>query len=101
SSTRGCSRVAQISFATFVISVFHCWHEAAFDLAVVRRVSHCNGACHNKLRSGGKGNELSRGRSPPKACHSQRKSLYFSLLNQERSRHDVRWRRWRHARGDG
>jgi hypothetical protein len=42
----------QNGVATFAISVFHGWHETAFDLAVIRRVSHCNGARCNKLRSG-------------------------------------------------
>src|SRR5437899_8838887 len=47
----------QIGVATFTISVFHGRHETAFDLAVIRRVSRCNGARHDKLRSGGQGDK--------------------------------------------
>ena len=91
----------QIGVATFTISVFHSWHETAFDLAVIRRVSRYNGGRHDKLRSGGQGNKRTRGRSSPSTRHRQGEPLRFTVLHRKRPRHDVRWRRRRHAHGDG
>src|SRR5205807_4213281 len=91
----------QIGVATLRTSVFHSWHDTAFDLAVSRRVSRYNGGRHDKLRFGGQGDKRTRGRSSSSTRHRQGEPLRFTVFRRKRPRHDVRWRRRRHAHGDG
>src|SRR5438067_3107356 len=77
-------QTSQIGVASIAISVFHGWHETAFDLAVNRRVSpdsYRDDARRNKLRSGGKGNQRTRGRSSASTRHRQREPLRFAIFH--------------------